>query len=246
VPLARTAASRVRVQVLDTSEAVAKAAADVVTEAARERPELALALPTGRTPVPFYNELAERRARGALDLSRARGFNLDELVLPRDDPRTFRFFMGLYAWGRTGLVAERCEIPDGTAPDLEAECARYESAIAAAGGLDLAILGIGADGHVAYNMPGDVTPATHVARLPDALAASLDVAPEHRPLRAITMGIGTIRSARRILVLATGESKAAAVRALVHGPERPRWPCSFLTTHPALELLCDKPAALAL
>ena len=239
-------AGRVNVKVQEGPEAVARTAADLVAEAARQRPELALALPTGRTPVPFYDELAERHARGELDLTRARGFNLDELVLPQNDPRTFRFFMRLYAWGRTGLAPERCDIPDGAAADLEAECARYESAISAAGGLDLAILGIGADGHVAYCMPGDTAPLTHVTRLPDALAASLDVAPEHRPLRAITMGLGTIRAARRIFVLATGESKAPAVRALVHGPERPRWPCSFLTTHPALDLICDQGAALAL
>ena len=194
--------------------------------AARADPGIVLALPTGRTPIPLYDELARRHAAGAIDLSRARGFNLDEVALPRNDPRTFRAFMERHAWGRIGMSRERCDIPDGAAPDLEAECRRYEDAITAAGGLDLALLGVGIDGHMAYNMPGPLRLATHVTRLPDGLAASLGVPPEDWPLRAITMGIGTIRSARRILVLATGETKATAVRMLVHGPEDPHWPCS--------------------
>jgi glucosamine-6-phosphate deaminase len=233
----------VRVRIFQDTAAVAQAAADAVAEAARADPEIVIALPTGRTPIPLYDELARRHAAGAIDLSRARGFNLDELVLPREDPRTFHSFMERYAWGRTGLSRARCDLPDGAAPDLEAECRRYEDAITAAGGLDLAILGVGVDGHVAYNMPGPIRLPTHVTRLPDGLAASLGVPPEDWPLRAITMGIGTIRSARHILVLATGDTKATAVRMLVHGPEDPRWPCSFLATHPSIDLLADPGAA---
>ena len=223
----------VRVRVLQDAAAVALAAADALAAAVRADAEIALALPTGRTPIPLYDELARRHAAGAIDLTRARGFNLDELALPRDDPRTFHAFMERHAWGRTGLSRERCDIPDGAAPDLDAECRRYEDAISAAGGLDLALLGVGIDGHIAYNMPGPLRLPTHVTRLPDGLAASLEVPPEDWPLRAITMGIGTIRSARRILVLATGETKATAVRMLVHGPEDPQWPCSFLAGHEA-------------
>lgn len=222
---------------------MALAAADAVTEAASSHPEIVLALPTGRTPIPFYDELARRHERGRLGLGRARAFNLDELVLPPDDPRTFRSYMRRHAWERIGLAPGRCDIPRGDAPDLEAECRRYEAAIAAAGGLDLAILGIGADGHVAYNMPGPPGLTTHVVRLPDGLAASLGIPEEARPLRALTMGLSTIRSARRILVLATGSGKARAVEALVRGPEDPAWPCSFLREHPGLTLLADAPAA---
>lgn len=236
----------VRVRVLQDAAAVAHAAADAVAAAARENPEIVLALPTGRTPIPLYDELARRHRAGAIDLSRARGFNLDELALPREDPRTFHSFMETHAWGRTGLRRDRCDIPDGAARDLDAECRRYEDALTAAGGLDLALLGVGADGHVAYNMPGPLRLPTHVTRLPDGLAASLGVPPEDWPLRAITMGLGTIRSARRILVLATGETKATAVRMLVHGPEDPHWPCSFLATHDDVDLLADPGAAAAL
>jgi glucosamine-6-phosphate deaminase len=236
----------VRIRVLDTADAVAGAGADAVAAAVAARPAAVLALPTGRTPIPLYDALASRHEKGAVDLSGARGFNLDELVLPAGDPRTFRSYMERHAWGRTGLKRERCDIPDGGAPDLEAECRRYEAALEGAGSLDLAILGVGADGHVAYNMPGPVTLATHVTRLPDGLAASLAVPPESWPLRALTMGIGTIRDARALLVLATGAAKATAVRALVRGPEDPRWPCSFLSRHPELEVLLDPGAASAL
>jgi glucosamine-6-phosphate deaminase len=236
----------VRLRVLDTAAAVAGTAADAVAAAVAARPAAVLALPTGRTPVPLYDALAVRHEKGVVDLSGARGFNLDELVLPPGDPRTFGSYMERHAWGRTGLKRERCDIPHGGAPDLEAECRRYEAAVEAAGGLDLAILGVGADGHVAYNMPGPVTLATHVTRLPDGLAASLGVPPESWPLRALTMGIGTIRDARALLVLATGAAKATAVRALVHGPEDPRWPCSFLGQHPDMDVLLDPAAASAL
>lgn len=235
-----------RVRVLDDAAAVAAAAADVVAAAVAGAPELVLALPTGRTPIPLYDELARRHRARALDLSRARGFNLDELVLPPSDVRSFHAFMERHAWGRTGLARARCDIPDGAAADLAAECRRYEDALEAAGGIDLALLGLGADGHVAYNMPGPVTLPTHVVRLPDGLAASLGLPPEAWPLRALTMGLGTIARARALLVLATGESKATAVRALVGGVPDPEWPCSFLGRHPALQVLLDPGASSGL
>jgi glucosamine-6-phosphate deaminase len=235
-----------RRHVLEDPAAVARTAADLLAEEVAAQREIVLALPTGRTPVPFYDELAARRAAGSIDLTGARGFNLDELLLPRDDPRTFRAFMEKHVWERTGLLRERCDIPDSAAPEPEAECLRYERAITDRGGIGVAILGVGVDGHIAYNMPGPMTLATHVTRLPDGLAASLGVPPEDWPLRAITMGIGTIRAARRILVLATGESKATAVKRLVHGPDDPEWPCSFLHAHPDLDLIADRAAASAL
>jgi glucosamine-6-phosphate deaminase len=235
-----------RTRILDDPGAVARAAADLLAEEVTAQREIVLALPTGRTPIPFYDELAARHVSRRIDLSLARGFNLDELVLPPEDPRTFRSFMAQHAWERTGLRRERCEIPNGAAPDLEAECVRYERAITDRGGLGVAILGVGVDGHIAYNMPGPMALGTHVVRLPDGLAASLGVPPEDWPLRAITMGIGTIRAARRILVLATGESKATAVKRLVHGPDDPEWPCSFLHTHPNLDLIADRAAASSL
>jgi glucosamine-6-phosphate deaminase len=241
--LRRMTPASVRVHVLEDAGAVAQAAADLLADAVRAKPDLVVAFPTGNTPIPMYAELARRHAAGAIDLSHARAFNLDELALPAEDPRTFHSFMETHAWERIGLRRERCDIPDGAAPDLEAECLRYEEAIVAAGGLDLALLGVGVDGHVAYNMPGPIVMPTHVTLLPDALAASLDVPAADWPLRAITMGSGTFRAARRIVVLATGASKVTACVKLVRGPRDPQWPCSFLAGHPSVDLLADPGAA---
>lgn len=228
-------------RVFDEAREVASAAADVIQGATVLRPDLVLALPTGRTPIDLYDELASRHARGDIDLSRARAFNLDELILPSDDPRTFRAYMRTHAWGRTGLAVEQAALPDGEASDLEAECRRYEMAVRSAGGIELAILGLGVDGHVAYNLPGPVTLETHIVRLPDSVAAALD--PPASDLAAITMGLGTIRSARAILLLATGASKAQAVRALAHGGSAEEWPCTFLRDHAHLQVFVDRPAA---
>lgn len=228
-------------RVFDGAREVASAAADLIQGATLQRPDLVLALPTGRTPIDLYDELASRHARGDIDLSRARAFNLDELVLPATDPRTFRAYMRTHAWGRTGLAPERAALPDGEALDLDAECRRYETAVRSAGGIELAILGLGVDGHVAYNLPGPVTHETHVVRLPDSVAASLD--PPAIALAAITMGLGTIRSARAILLLATGRSKAPAVQALLHGGSAEEWPCTFLRDHEHFQVFVDRPAA---
>lgn len=245
-----------RVVRLEGPEAVARAAADILSEessrAGATGRELVMGLPTGRTMVPFYDELARRhrrrrqpRAQEALDLSRGRGFNLDELLLPTDHPASFHAFMARHAWERIGLDRARCDIPDPTV-DPAAECARYDRAIAAAGGLDLAILGIGADGHVAYNLPGDTRQRTHVIVVPPEVADTLDVPAAHRPLRAITMGFGPLRRARRLVLLATTPEKARAVRALVEGPEDPAWPASLLRRHPRFDVLLAPAAARGL
>ena len=231
-----------RVRVLDDPARVAKAAADLLAEAVAARPDLAVGLLTGRTAIPFYDELTRRHVAGEIDLSQVTVFNLDELLLPAEHPASFNSFMHRYAWERIGLDRSRCDIPVATA-DPEAECRRYDAALAAAGGLDLLYLGVGVDGHVGYNMPGAPQAGTHIVALPEELADSLEVPPTWRPLRAITMGLGTIRAARRIVLIATGELKAKAVHALVDGPEDPCWPCSLLRVHADLHVLLDREAA---
>ena len=222
--------------------AAARTVAGVIANAASDKPDLVLGLPTGRTPIPVYEELAKLHAHGELDLSRAGAFNLDELKLPGDHPASFRSFMQRHAWTRIGLDPQRCDIPDGEAdPDLE--CARYDRAVAEAGGLDLVFLGVGEDGHVAYNLPGAPTASTHCVVLPAELAQSLQVPESWRPLRAMTMGLDTLLSARRLVMLAVGHVKAKAVRALLEGPENPEWPCSLLRGHGRLDVVLDLAAA---
>lgn len=235
-----------RVRVLETPAAVAELAADRLARAVEPKsgrdPQLVLGLPTGRTMVPFYDELARRHREGTLDLSRARGFNVDELLLPPEHPASFHAFMARHAWERVGLPRERCDIPDPSA-EPAAECARYARAVEAAGGLDLLFLGLGADGHVAYNLPGEPHDEAHVVRVPPEVADTLDVPPALRPLRAITLGLAPLRAAGRVVLLATTRDKARAVRALVEGPETPSWPCTHLRDHPRFEVLLTPEAA---
>jgi glucosamine-6-phosphate deaminase len=236
----------VNLLVVRDAREVGRVGADILASAVSRNPTLVLALPTGQTPILFYQELATRWQKSLIDLSRVRSFNLDELVLPLEDPRTFRTFMERHVWDCIGMDRSLADLPRADAPNLAAECERYDRALVASGGIDLAVLGVGADGHVAYNLPGPVKLSTHVVRLPDTLADSLSVPADKRPLSAVTMGLGTIRAARSILVLATGASKAQAVRALVHGPEDIDWPCSLLREHPSLDLVLDPPAASGL
>ena len=218
--------------------AAARTVAGVIATAASEEPGLALGLPTGLTPIPVYEEMSKLHLQGELDLSEAHAFNLDELLLPSDHPASFRSYMNRHAWRRIGLDPERCDIPDGEA-DPTLECQRYEEALAAAGGLDLAFLGVGGDGHVAYNLPGPTQASTHVVELSPELADSLQVPVNRRPLRAITMGMGALLSARRLVMLAVGEAKTKAVQALLAGPETPGWPCSLLRGHRRFDVVLD-------
>lgn len=234
------------IRVLDDAAGVAVAGADAVEHAAAARPSLALSLPTGRTPLPMFDALAARHGQGRLRLGGASAFGLDELVLPRDDPRTFRSFLRKHAWSRLGVGDERCFYPDTSAADLDAACARYEEQLARAGGLDLAVLGLGVDGHVAYNLPRPPSLDTHVLVLPDEHAESNAVPPNERPLRAITMGLATLRRARELVLLATGASKATPVKMLTTRTDDPDWPCTFLARHEDLTVLLDREAAARL
>lgn len=231
-----------RALILADADAVARRAADRVAEEAARNRVLVLLLPTGKTAIPLYAALAARRAAGMLDLSRARAFNLDELALPEGHPGSFRAFMEEHAVGPLGLDRGRWEIPVATG-DLDAECARYDAALDAAGGADLALLGLGADGHVAYNLPGPPVERTHVVAVPEAVADSLAVPVGERPLRAVTVGLGPLRAARRLVLLATTADKRAAVKALLDGPADDRWPVTHLRDHPSFDVLLSAEAA---
>ncbi|MGE0640454.1 MAG: glucosamine-6-phosphate deaminase [Thermoanaerobaculia bacterium] len=236
-----------RTLILDHEADAVSAAAAIVLAALAEPDgdrDPVVGLPTGRTMVPFYDELARRHTNGAQELVAVRGFNLDELLLPAGHPATFRAYMKHYAWGRTGLDERRAEIPDSEAEPV-AECRRYEAALAESGGLDLAILGIGADGHVAYNLPGRSAEETHVVEIPEALARTVDPGGSG-PLRAITLGLGALRAAKRIVLLATAAEKAEAVHRLVDGPPDARWPATLLGDHPRLDVVLSRPAAAGL
>jgi glucosamine-6-phosphate deaminase len=215
-------------------------------------PRLVLGLPTGRTPVPLYEELGRLSARGAVDFRHATTFNLDEFVgLDSHDLRSYRAFMQRHLFDHINVPARRIHFLDGMADDPRAECLRYERQIARAGGLDLLLLGLGANGHIGFNEPGrSLVAHTHRTRLTDATRLSNAALFGNRtalvPREALSMGMATILHARRIVLLATGASKAPAVRHLVQGPITPRVPASFLQLHGRAEIWVDGPAGAGL
>jgi glucosamine-6-phosphate deaminase len=233
------------VRVLPGEAALGREAARRVAAAVAAKPGLVLGLAAGATPVPLYRELV-RRHRAGLDLSRLTTFNLDEFCgLAAADPRSFRHFTALHLLDPIGLPAARRHAPDPAAP-----CAAYEAAIAAAGGIDLQILGIGRNGHIGFNEPGsDLASRTRrVALAPATIAASAAAFGSEAavPREGVTLGIGTILAARRILLLASGAAKAPAVAAALEGPVTADVPASALQRHADVTVLLDAAAAACL
>jgi glucosamine-6-phosphate deaminase len=226
-------------------DAAASRVAEIVASAVARQPALVLGLPTGRTPLGVY----QRLATADLDWSRVRTFNLDEFAgLAPSHPGSFRTYMDGHFFQPARLRTEAIGFLRGDAADLEAECRRYDAAIEAAGGIGLLFLGLGANGHVAFNEPADALIAgTHVATLLEATRrASADrFGGDWRqvPERALTIGMRHILGAARIVVMATGSGKAAAVAATSTGPLTTRCPSSWLQVHPDVTLLVDEAAA---
>lgn len=222
-------------------------AADLAARLAA-KPRLVLGLPTGRTPIHLYRELVALAARGGIDFAQATTFNLDEFAgLAPDRPGSYRRFMERHLFAHVNLSRGRIHFLRGNAPDLADECERYERAIAAAGGIDLQILGIGTNGHIGFNEPADGLAArTHrVVLTPEtrrANAALFGGHTDHVPVEALSMGMATILHARHIIMLATGPSKARCVERMVHGPVTPRLPASFLQLHPRVDVVLDAAA----
>jgi glucosamine-6-phosphate deaminase len=235
--------------VIAPAEELAVLAADAVEALLRRRADAVLGLATGSSPLQVYDELARRHAAGALSFEDARGFMLDEYVgLAADHPERYRNVIATEIAERVDWPADQVQGPDGLADDLAAACAGYERAIAAAGGIDLQILGIGTDGHIAFNEPGSslasrtrIKTLTHQTRLDNArfFDGDLDQVPTH----CLTQGLGTIMEARHLVLLATGRHKAEAVHQLVEGPVSAMWPATVMQLHQHATVLIDEAAA---
>lgn len=225
----------------------ARVVADRIEDLIRSRPDAVLALPTGRTPLPLYDELTDRCRSGRIDFGRVRTFNLDEWIgLRPGSPSSYAAFMAEHLFSRVNFRPENCHLPDGTAPDLDAECARYERQIREAGGIDLAILGIGHNGHIGFNEPGTpFTARTHVAQVTPETRASnrWTFASDDVPSRAITVGIATILDARAIVLMATGADKAEVLARALNGEIDPSVPASALRLHARVQVVADAAAA---
>ena len=238
-----------RILIFPNERAAARALARRIAESLANNPRLVLGLPTGRTPVRFYHELATLVARGGASFAHATTFNLDEFLgIPADHPGSYRRFMETHLFSRVDVPPPYVNFLNGAAKNAAGECARYERAIERAGGIDVQILGIGTNGHIGFNEPARTLHArTHRVRLrPETRRSNAGLFGGKLsavPGEALSMGMGTILKARSLVLLATGASKAACIERLVNGPITTELPASFLQLHPDVTIMLDAPAA---
>ena len=239
----------------DDAQVLSAALATRVLKLIVARPALVLGLPTGRTPLGLYRELRERsggslpprsrQAKAGIDWSRVRTFNLDEFAgLEPTHPNSYRAFMQAELFDHVSIDPANIGFLNGTAADLNAECRRYEEAIEAAGGIDLQILGIGANGHIGFNEPANgLCATTHIAHLEEesrhANAERFGGDWRAVPTRALSIGMSTILGAREIVLIATGGEKAEAVQGMIDGLITTRLPASLLQVHHHVTVMLD-------
>ncbi len=234
--------------VKDTVEEMSKAAARMVARAINAKPNAVLGLATGSTPLGLYQELVRMHKEEGLDFGQVTTFNLDEYVgLPNKHPQSYHYFMHENLFKHVNIPKQNIHIPSGTTDNYEAFCAWYERRIVECGGIDLQILGIGGDGHIAFNEPtsslGSRTRIKTLARQTIDDNARFFDTPEEVPIYAITMGVGTILEARKIILLANGKSKAGAIIAAIEGPVTSQITASALQLHRDVMYILEREAA---
>jgi glucosamine-6-phosphate deaminase len=237
-----------RIEVCVDDEATALQVAQHISAAIQANPKIVLGLATGGTPVGVYRELVRMHRQDGLDFSGVTTFNLDEYIgLGPDHPRSYRYFMRQQLFDHVNIHAANTFVPDGLAADIALHAKAYEQRIAAAGGIDLQLLGIGGNGHIAFNEPGST--AVCRTRQIELTAATITAnsrffaSEDEVPRTAITMGIGTILEAKQIVLMATGLGKADAVQQAIEGRVDEQNPASFLQHHANVIYLLDRPAA---
>jgi len=236
------------IRIYGTPAQVGQATATLIAAQLLKKPESVLGLATGSSPIPTYNELVKLYEAGVLDFSKCTTYNLDEYVgIPEDHVCSYHQFMQDNLFSRVNVRPEATHVPSGLAEDLDATAAAYDEAIAQAGGIDVQLLGIGHNGHIGFNEPGDhFVYGCHVVELTQStieanrrfFESEADV-----PRQAISLGIGSIMGARKILLLATGADKAQAIHDSVKGDINPQTQASILRGHPDVIFLLDKAAA---
>ena len=207
-------------------------------------PNLVLGLPTGSTPIGMYQYLARLTHEGLISFAQARTFNLDEYIgLTADHPQSYAAFMGRHFWSKVDLPAGNADIPRGDVSDFTAECRRYDSVIQRAGGIDVQILGLGLNGHIGFNEPShNLEVRTHVVDLTEeTIQANARFFPDldSVPRKAITMGVGSIMQARKVLLLVSGESKRDILIKTMYGGVNMEVPASILQLHADVTVLSD-------
>ena len=243
-----------RVIIKDKSAEVAQWAAqyivsEIKAKAAKSDAPFVLGLPTGSTPLETYKELIRLHKAGEVSFKNVVTFNMDEYVgLEESHPESYHSFMWTNFFSHIDIDAKNVHILNGNAEDLTAECEAYEAAIVEAGGIDLFMGGVGEDGHIAFNEPfSSLQSRTRIKTLtPDTIAVNSrffggDISKV--PTQALTVGVATILSARKVMILATGPKKARALRHAIEGSYNHQWTLSALQTHPAGIIVCDDSAA---
>ena len=235
-------------RVLPDQESASRFVAESIAQAIRQDPGLVLGLATGGTPIRTYRYLVQFHRDEGLDFSQVTTFNLDEYIgLGKDHPQSFFTFMREHLFRHVNLDPSRIHLPDGLAADPLSHASDYERAIDSAGGIDLQLLGIGHNGHIAFNEPGSPadsrTRVVELTRSTIAKNARFFDSPDDVPKTAISMGIGTILEAKRIVLLAHGEDKAEAVSRAIDGPVTTDHPASLLQNHPDVSFVVDEAAA---
>ncbi len=234
--------------VYDNDEQIGIAAGNYICGQVLAKPDSVLGLATGSTPLKAYAQMIKLYESGAVDFSRVKSFNLDEYCnLDVNDKNSYHSFMAENLFNHININRDYTNFLDGNANDLDAECMAYEEKIDSMGGIDIQLLGIGSNGHIAFNEPSDsFEKYSHVVKLKESTIKdnsrffkSIDEVPTH----AVTMGIGSIMKAKRILLIATGENKADAVKQLVNGNVTPMCPASVLQFHKDVTIMLDKGAA---
>jgi len=240
-----------KVHVVKDYQELSLRAAGIVASQVILKEDAVLGLATGSTPEGMYRELAQLYREGKVDFSRVTTFNLDEYWgLAPGHHQSYHYYMHQHFFDHVNISPENIHLPPGEGADVSAICRAYEETIAAAGGIDLQVLGIGVNGHIGFNEPGQRLPTrTHRVDLSaETIAANSRFfpTPEEVPRQAITMGMGSIMQARRILLLASGKGKAAAIRDTLGGQVTTAVPASFLQLHRRAIVLLDREAAALL
>ncbi|WP_394190316.1 glucosamine-6-phosphate deaminase [Pseudoalteromonas atlantica] len=237
-----------QIVILNDAAAVAAYGANIFAKQLEKKPTSVLGLATGSTPVALYQELISKNKAGEISFSHATTFNLDEyLGLTGEHPQSYRYFMNEQLFNHVDINKDNTFVPPGDAENPIEACHEYETKICDAGGVDVQLLGIGRNGHIGFNEPSSgLTSRTRVKTLTKATIednARFFKADEYQPHLSITMGIGTILEAKKVVLLATGENKADAVLAMVEGPLMAKCPASALQLHRDAVIVIDKAAA---
>jgi glucosamine-6-phosphate deaminase len=242
----------VKLNIWPTAAAAAEVAAVLVAEQLAAKPRSVLGLPTGRTSLGIYEELVRLHGAGRADFSQVHTFNLDEFIgLTSNDRHSYGAFMEKHLFQRVNIPSSHVHFLNGQAEDVDEECVRYERLIDALGGIDLQLLGVGANGHIGFNEPARALRArTHRAVLKRSTRcanAGLFGGRLHAvPREALSMGMATILEASALVLVATGRTKAKAVESLFTGRVSTASPVSFLQLHPDVHVIVDRAAAAKL